>query len=233
MKGTEVTNRLEGLTETAKWHVMVQAAKNGAEAQGYTLNRVPGRGLSNIWTITKDGKSQKACIRTTRDRWFAFPPLDSGKKWKTLSGVEVVIVAAVDSRDEPENVEVYIFPATEVRKRFDAAYAARTKAGQTVRINFGMWIGLDQDGRNIPASVGSGIADSFKPVAVFPLIDLLASSDQADELALVSDELSLGDDDGPIVDMENEPPLTIAEAKRRLALTFNVEPANIKIIVEG
>jgi hypothetical protein len=30
-----------------------------------------------------------------------------------------------------------------------------------------------------------------------------------------------------------EAPLTIAEAKRRLGITFNVDPANIKIIEEG
>ena len=71
--------------------------------------------------------------------------------------VQVVIVAAVDLREAPENVEVYVFPAEEVRKRFDAAYAARTQAGQVVRNNFGMWVGLDQDERGIPASVGSGI----------------------------------------------------------------------------
>src|SRR2546429_123443 len=162
-----MVNRLEGLPETVKWHVMVEAAKRGAEAAGYTLDRVPGRGLSNIWTITRNGESRKASIRTTRDRWFAYPPLENGKKWKTLDDVEVVIVAAVDDRHEPENIEVYIFPTNDVRKRFDDAFAARTGAGQTVRNNFGMWVRLDQDTRNIPASVGSGIIDKYKPVAVF------------------------------------------------------------------
>lgn len=228
-----MVNRLDGLSETVKWHVMVQGAKQGAEAQGYVLDRVPGRGLSNIWTITKNGKSQKACIRTTRDRWFAFPPLDGGKKWKTLNEVDVVIVAAVDSRDDPENVEVYIFPATEVRKRFDAAYAARTNAGQTVRINFGMWVGLDQDARNIPASVGSGIIDTFKAVAVFPIVDLLAASGDADATVLEAGGPGVNDDDAPAGALDNDPPLTIAEAKRRLALTFGIDPSSIKIIVEA
>jgi hypothetical protein len=160
---------------------MVEAAKKGAMAQGYTLQRLPGRGLSNIWTITKDGKSQRASIRTTRDRWIAFPPLDKGKKWRTLDEVEAVIVASVDSREEPENVEVYIFPADEVRKRFHAAYTARINDGQKVRDNFGMWVGLDRDERGIAASVGSGITEKFKHVAVYAIEDLLAEN--ADKLA--------------------------------------------------
>jgi hypothetical protein len=196
------------------------------------LDRVPGRGLSNIWTITKNGKSQKASIRTTRDRWFAFPPLDNSKKWKTLDEVDTVIVAAVDDRHDPENVEVYIFPATEVRERFNAAFAARTGAGQTVRINFGMWVGLDQDTRKIPASVGSGIVDQYQPVAVFPIVDLIADSGAVDESALevVADA---GEDAVVAGAVDNEPPLTIVEAKRRLALTFGVKSENIKITVEA
>jgi hypothetical protein len=228
-----MVNRLEGLSETIKWHMMVQAAKRGAEAQGYTLDRVPGRGLSNVWTITKNGKSQRASIRTTRDRWFAFPPLDKGKKWKTLDDVDIVIVAAVDDRHDPENVEVYIFPATEVRKRFDAAFAARTGAGQTVRINFGMWVRLDQDARNIPASVGSGIIDKYKAVAVFPIVNLLADSGVDDASALETTDVGTAEVGTAIDAFDNDPPLTISEAKRRLALTFGVEPANIKIKVEA
>ncbi|WP_420967904.1 hypothetical protein [Bradyrhizobium sp. B120] len=225
-----MVDRLKGLSETVKWHLMVQAAKRGAEAEGYTLDRVPGRGLSNIWNITKDGKTQKASIRTTRDRWFAFPPLENGAKWKTLDEVEVVIVAAVDDRDEPENVEVYIFPAAEVRKRFDAAFASRTGAGQTVRTNFGMWVSLDHDARNIPASAGSGIIDKYKAVAVFPIPDLLAGAEPAAAAALEEVEADTVEDMGAL---DNDPPLTIAEAKRRLALTFGVTPANIKITVEA
>jgi hypothetical protein len=212
---------------------MVEAAKRGAEAEGYTLDRVPGRGLSNIWTITKNGRSQRASIRTTRDRWFAFPPLNHGKKWKTLDEVDLVIVAAVDDRHEPENVEVYIFPATEVRERFDAAFAARTGAGQTVRINFGMWVGLDEDTRNIAASVGSGIIDKYKAVAVFPLVDLLADSSVEDASALEVADVTAGEDDVVNRAFDSDPPLTIAEAKRRLALTFGVKPENVKITVEA
>jgi hypothetical protein len=176
-----MANHLEGLSETVKWHLMTDAAKQGAEAAGYTLERVPGRGLSNLWTITKDGKSQKAAIRTTRDRWFAFPPLEGGTKWKTLDDVDVVIVSSVDSREDPENVEVFIFPADEVRKRFDAAHAARSKAGQVVKDNFGMWISLQKDDRGIPVSAGSGLIEKYKRVASFAIQDLVPSISAADD----------------------------------------------------
>ncbi|MCP1757811.1 hypothetical protein [Bradyrhizobium elkanii] len=226
-----MANVLEGLTETVKWHLMVEAAKRGLEANGYKFDREPGRGLSNVWTITKDGKSQKASVRTTRDRWIAFPPLDGGKKWKTLDEVDAVIVATVDDRDDPKRVEVYLFPATDVRGRFDAAFAARTGAGQTVRNNFGMWVRLDHDSRKIPRSVGSGIVDHYKPIATFPIVDLLAEGSAIDPAALEGFDEDAADDEPQVLD--NDPPLTIAEAKRRLALTFGVKPDNIKITVEA
>ena len=143
--------------------------------QGYTLSRVPGRGLSNVWNMEKGGKSQLASIRTTRDLWIAFPPLEGGTKWKTLDDVELVVVATVDSKDDPQNIEVYIFPAKEVRKRFDAAYTARTKAGHVQKDNFGMWVSLHPDTRGIASSVGSGITEQYKPVAVYSIETLIAA----------------------------------------------------------
>ncbi len=144
------------LTSGQRWSLLVSAAKRGVEEAGFELARVPGRGLSNVWTLKKGGKAQLASIRTTRDRYIAFPPLEEGKKWKTLSDVELVVVAAVDKKEMPENVEVYLFPANEVQKRFDASYAARKKAGRVMTDNFGMWLGLDEDVRDTPARVGSG-----------------------------------------------------------------------------
>ena len=175
-----MANLLENLSETVRWHLLVNAAKKAADAEGYSMERVPGRGLSNIWNVTKDGETKVASIRTTRDRWIAFPPLESGTKWKTLDDVDTVIVATVDSKEEPENIEFYIFPADDVRKRFDAAYAARQKNGQSVKDNFGMWIGLDQDKRGIASSVGSGIIDHYKCVATYAIPDLLDENQKED-----------------------------------------------------
>tara|TARA_R110002110_G_scaffold415612_6_gene652080 strand:- start:108808 stop:109491 length:684 start_codon:yes stop_codon:yes gene_type:complete len=173
-----------------KWHLLVEAAKRCLEEQGYELERVPGRGLSNIWTTSKNGQSQIASIRTTQDRWFAFPPLNDGKNWKTLDDVDTVVVAAVDDREDPRNVEVYVFPADEVRRRFKLAYKARTQANQTVKNNFGMWVALDNDERGIAASVGSGIGEQFPPLAVYPVEDLGDDPDPRSSLANYDPELA-------------------------------------------
>ncbi len=217
-----MANLLDGLSETVRWRLLVGAAKKAATAQGYSLSRVPGRGLSNIWNITKDGKTKMASIRTTRDRWIAFPPLEAGKRWKTLDEVKTVIVAAVDLKDTPENVEVYMFPADEVRKRFNAAYAARAKEGQTLKDGFGMWVGLDRDDRGLAASVGSGIVDHYKRVAVYSIPDLLADSPQGD-----------GGEEGSEQEAPEAGPSTIPEvvawARDRVAQLAGVQAEAVKL----
>ena len=56
-KVDEMANGLETLSEAARWRLLVDAAKQAAETAGYKLSRIPGRGLSNIWNLTKDGKT--------------------------------------------------------------------------------------------------------------------------------------------------------------------------------
>jgi len=159
---------LDNTNEWAKkWRVLVKAAKRTLSEQGYALEKVPGRGKSNIWRITKDGKTQIASIRTTQDRWIAFPPLNGGTQWKTLDDADLVVVATVDDCASPKAIETYIFPADEIQKRFHDAYHARIEAGQVVTDNFGMWVALDKDKRNIPASIGSGVIDKYPPVAIY------------------------------------------------------------------
>ena len=218
-----MTNEMKELSKSKRWHVLVEAAKRGVQEQGYTMQRVAGRGLSNIWNIEKDGESQVASIRTTQDRWFAFPPLKDGAAWKTLDDVEAVIVAAVDDREDPENAEVYMFPADEVRKRFDAAYVARTEAGRSVKDNFGMWVALDLDKRGLPVSVGSGIIEQYKSLAVYPIEDLLV------------DEADYSDDDIALIDeaVESSQFRTIAEvmawARERVADLAGVDVETVKL----
>ena len=142
----------------------------------------------------KDGTTQVISIRTTRDRWIAFHPREGGKKWKTLDDAQLVIVSAVDSKEEPKNIQVYVFPAKDVRKHFDDAYKARAADGHRQRDDFGMWIALDTDQRGIASSVGSGLAAKYKPVATYSIGDLAAAvppkgevregDDEAEELAL-------------------------------------------------
>lgn len=161
------------LPDQRAWRVLVGAAQKAAREKGFTLERMPGRGRSNVWRMTLGNNARLVSIRTSQNRWVAFPPLERGKKWKTLDDVDSVIVAAVDDGDDPKNVEIYLFDAAKVRDHFRAAYSARTAAGHAVRDNFGMWINLDRDQRGLPASAGSGLADIHEPVAVYPLDDLV------------------------------------------------------------
>lgn len=169
-----MSEQFNELPSSRTWSLLVGAATRALEGAGLAPKRVPGRGRANIWEIGEDGRHKRVSIRTTRDRWIAFPPLEKGTKWKTLDDVDVVVVAAVDDRDDPRNVEVYRFDAAEVRRRFDASYAARIDAGQTVRDDFGMWLNLDEDDRGLAASVGAGLATVHPPITTFPLEGLTA-----------------------------------------------------------
>ena len=171
-----MAKKFNSLRDGDRWQMMVNAATRAVEELGYRLERVPGRGLSNVWHLHRDGQVTVASIRTTRDRWIAFPPLEQGGRWKTLDTADLVVVSAVDSKENPKAIEVYAFPAAEVRERFNAAYRARTNAGLTVRDNFGMWVGLDVDKRDVPASVGSGLADLHKPIARYEIDALLTKA---------------------------------------------------------
>ena len=208
-------NKFLNLSNSQTWHVLVEAAKRAAKKEGYDLVRIPGRGRSNMHYANKGGQMQLVSIRTTRDRWIAYQPVNG--KWKTLDDATVVIVAAVDDPEDPKKAEIYILPSAEVKDRFDAAYKARTESGQKVRDNFGMWVSLDCDDRGIAASVGSGIVESLTPVAVYPLADF----DVADE------------NDSKIEKEGDVRPPTIAEvldvARRQIAKIAGVAPDHIKI----
>jgi hypothetical protein len=171
-----MTNRLKEMGETASWRLLVSAAIEGAKRNGYALKRQPGRGLSNTWEVTKDGETKIASVRTTRDRWIAFPPLEEGKRWKTLDDVDLVLVAAVDDSKNPQNVDVYLFPADVVRDRFNASYAARLENGHTVRDNYGMWVMLDAGDAQVPSQVGAGLAAEYPAIARFTINELEAEA---------------------------------------------------------
>ena len=210
-------NQFNELSDSKTWSVLVRAAKRALEEQGLSPSRLPGRGRSNIWEIEEERRRKKVSIRTTKDRWFAFPPLKNGTEWKTLDKVEIVVVAAVDDREDPRSVEVYRFDADEVRERFDASYEARIAAGHIVRENFGLWVNLDVDDRELPASVGSGLASKHAPIAVYPLEDVIEESGAETIEAAGGDEEEGDDESGSF----NPSPGTIADvmewARKRIA----------------
>lgn len=63
---------------------LVNTARKCIEAQGYSIERMPGRGLTAIWRISKDGEEKLASIRTTQDRDIAFPPLEGVQNGRRL-----------------------------------------------------------------------------------------------------------------------------------------------------
>ena len=207
-------------------YILVGAATLALRGAGLAPKRVPGRGRSNIWEVEESGRHKRVSIRTTKDRWFAFQPLKKGTKWKTLDDVDIVVVAAVDDLDDPRNVEVYRFDAEEVRNRFDASYAARIAAGQTVREDFGMWLNLDGDDRGLPSSVGAGLATMYPPITAFRLEELIA--DNAEPAATPED----GDATGAGVAIAREPH-TIGEvldlARRHIATLSGVRMEAVKL----
>lgn len=221
-------NRLKKMGESASWKLLIRAAQKGAENAGYTMKRLPGRGLSNTWDVTKDGKTQKACIRTTRDRWMAFPPLKGGRTWKTLSDMDLVLCAAVDDRENPQNVDVYLFPADEVRKRFDASYAARADDGQVLRDGYGMWVMLDKGDDQVPSKVGHGLAVDY------PAIDRFTIDELESELGSASNT-EVSEPEAEVLAREEAPtPLaTVAEvlsfARQRIAELTGMPMETIKL----
>ncbi len=190
------------------------------QAQGWKVERVPGLGKASVRRITRGDKSLLVSIRTTQDRWIAFPPKEGGKGWITLDEVDVVLAVSVDDNAPPKVAEVHWFDATDMRARFDRAAKARRDAGyQEPKYRRGVWLPLyiADDGR--PSYVGGGAAIGKEPLAIVPL-DVNVSMATA----------SRPDDaDGP----QSDQPLTIAEAKRRLALSLGVAEANVKITVEA
>ena len=81
-------------------------------------------------------------------------------------------------------MDVYLLPADDVRKRFDASYAARTENGHTVRDDFGMWIMLDQGDDAIASQVGHSLAADYPTIARFSIDELEGQITPATEQAV-------------------------------------------------
>ena len=210
-------NLYKDLSSSRAWQVSVGAATKALIEAGYQLTKLPGRGRSNVYEATRDGKTIRISIRTTKGRKFAFPSTDKGKAWLTLDDVDAVVVAAVNDRHDPTYIQVYKFDAGEVRQRFSDAYAARKNAGMSIRDNFGMWVSLDKDERDIPRSVGTGLGNEFPPIAEYSVGDLLDEGDiEIDRNLTTSTTDSGSTNPSTISDV-------VAEARRKIAQLAGVE----------
>jgi hypothetical protein len=206
--------------KTQLFGIAVQALQN----EGYAVERVPGSGKSSVRRITKNGKSRVVTIRTSQDTWIAFPRTEGDKKWRTLDEVDAVVPVSVDDRENPRFAKVHLIDGDEVRARFNRAYKARMDAKHSIPVGRGVWVSLYHREANDPVShVGAGMGLKFLPIATVPL----SSAQIAAAVAEVDQDAQ------PTELPVEEAPLSIAEAKRRLALAFGVTPANIKITVEA
>lgn len=199
---------------------LFNAAEDALKKEGWKVERIARSGKASVRRITK-GKLQKTVsIRTTQDTWIAFPRTSDDAAWATLADVDYVVAASVDDRINPQFAQVHLVPGDEMRKRFDRAYAARKQAGYTLPVGRGIWLSLyEKESANPITHVGGGIGLAHPPIAKVPL-----SGQEVDSL---SDEPEDAVEAAPVA----EAPLTIPEAKRRLAASLHVAETDIKITI--
>jgi hypothetical protein len=197
-----------------------EAALSALKQQGWSVERVLGSGKSSMRRITKGRIAKIATIRTTQDRWIAFPRTKGDKGWLTLDDSEIVVVASVDDKDVPKFAWIHLFDQADIKRRIDKAYALRMKAKRSIPIGRGVWISLYDEDDGSPKLAGAGAGNASPPIAKMPL-----RPDGAQAAAIPLRE--------PILSGGSVRPLTITEAKQGLALTFGVDPSHIKITVEA
>ncbi|MDB5431002.1 MAG: hypothetical protein JWP35_2118 [Caulobacter sp.] len=205
------------------------------ERKGYKVERIPRAGKGSLRRITKDGVSQKVTIRTSQDTWIAFPRNTDDTGWSTLEDADLVLAASLDEKGG-SYANFHLMDATEIRSRFDRARKARLKANHVMPAERGIWISLYNEEATDPVSmVGAGAGLKFPPFAknIPVLLDttIQSSVDTGEDDDTIGEFPALAQSSGGLA--PDDSPLTIPEAKRRLALTFGVDVSAIKITVEG
>ena len=206
--------------KTSRKAILFQAALDELRSLGWQVERIPGNRKSSLRRLTNATTSAFATIRTSQDRHIAFPRDDLDDCWLTLNDADVVVIAALNDPEEPKEILIHMIKASDMRDRFDRAYDARIGAGYTIPIGRGLWLPLYvPESESQPNLVGAGAGLEFPPVARTPLP---AEWNGADG----------GNPEGSDADEEFSP-LTINEAKLRLARTLGVQPVAIRITVEA
>jgi hypothetical protein len=198
---------------------LFRAAEMALEQGGWKVERISRSGKASVRRITKGKLEKTVSIRTSQDMWIAFPRTPDDKAWATLEEVDYVVASSVDSRDTPRFARVHLIEGNEMRARFDRAYAARKKAGYALPVGRGVWLSLyDKESQDPVTLVGAGVGLDYPAVANLPLMD--------------ETDLEEAEPHHPEV-ANDETPLTIAQAKRRLALSLGVSETDIKITISG
>ena len=211
--------------------LLIEASERVLRRDGWSISRVGGTGKSSIRRIQKGESDLLVSIKSTQDQWLAFSRTPDDKAWSTLADVDAVVVSSVDEIDRPRRARVHLIDAASLRDRFDRAYAARLAANRSIPVGRGVWISLYDREDGSVTLVGAGAGRDTPEMAIEPLTRPHDDepSPPSDVNAITEAAPTEIDDDEPV----GEPPLTIAEAKRRLAITFGVDPSAIRITVEG
>jgi hypothetical protein len=206
-------------------HGLRAAAESVLREQGNKVERVQGAGKSSLRRITKGGVSKLVSIRTTQDRWIAFPRNKQDTGFTTLEEVDMVVAASVDDQHNPRFAKIHMLPGDEMRDRFDRAYHARKGAGYTLPSGRGVWISLYEREMNDPANrVGAGAGLKHPAIAEVSLDAVEGAADEDDDAETAMEAQ---------VTTAEEQPLTIAEAKRRLAKSLGVPEESVRITITG
>jgi ribosomal protein L14 len=207
---------------------LFRLGEKALEAQGWAISRVPRGGKSSLRQITRGKETKKVSIRTSQDTWIAFPRRPDGS-WVTLDEVDFVVAVSVNDRLSPTEARVHMIPGEEARDRFNRAYAARDKARHTQPDGRGIWLSLyDRETPDGPvAHVGGGMGIDYKPILVHDLRKHPLAVD-GEPVGVAGDLASIA----PAPSGDAATPLTISEAKRRLAQTLGVPESAIRITVE-
>ncbi|MEM8821636.1 MAG: hypothetical protein AAGE90_19280 [Pseudomonadota bacterium] len=193
------------------------------ESDGWKVEKIPGSGKSSIRRLSKGRTTKVATIRTSQDTWIAFPRTPDDSAWATLEDADVVVASSVDSKENPRFGQVHVIDAGEMRDRFDRLYEARRKAGHRMKVGRGIWTSLYEKETSDPVShVGAGAGLDHPPLLRRKLI-------QTEELVPVPDSSPVNEPEAEVA----VAPLTIAEAKRRLAMTFGIREEDVSITING
>ena len=202
---------------------LFQVGLDALKQEGWRVERVHGSGKSSLRRITRNGENKLVTIRTTQDTYIAFPREHDDSGWVTLADADLVVAVSVNDKDDPRFAQAHLIDGDEMRDRFDRAYQARLAAGHSIPRRRGVWLSLYRQEAHDPVRrVGAGAGLEHPAILRVPLDE--PSLDEGSEEVEGFEEAESGAADES---------LTIAEAKRRLALTFGVDPSSVKIMIEA
>lgn len=218
----------EGMTKKEKLLVMKERqawlahwVRQRLGHEGYTFGeslKLPGSFAFHA--KTKDAELRVG-IKTATDRWVGVPRQPNGE-WGLLSAVDVVFVVTVSPVKNPKALQIYEFAPAAIIEKATKVYA---KAAAVKQTGF-QWIPLDHHEGRSGTSMAAG---PLGPVGRLIVEEEIEWIEHEDDPRLSEANRQSTKDDDP----DRGQPLTISEAKRRLALAFGVRPDAIEITIRG